>query len=200
MSTVVADVSMSLDGYITGPEPSTRSGLGRSGDALHQWAFAQDSPRDHQLLEESGARTDAAVMVRNTFDFVDGPNGWNDDIGYAYDHAPSSRSPIFVVTHQTPTSSRLEGFSFVTEGVRAAVEAAREAAGEDEAVIMGGASVIDQALTAGLVEVLRIHLSPALLGAGTRLFDLIEAPILLHQADALVTPHATHLTYRLQKD
>ncbi|GGE76481.1 dihydrofolate reductase family protein [Nesterenkonia cremea] len=155
MSTVVADVSMSLDGYITGPEPSTRSGLGRSGDALHQWAFAQDSPRDHQLLEESGARTDAAVMVRNTFDFVDGPNGWNDDIGYAYDHAPSSRSPIFVVTHQTPTSSRLEGFSFVTEGVRAAVEAARETAGDDETVIMGG---------------------------------------------ALVTQHATHLTYRLYED
>lgn len=77
MSTVVADVSMSLDGYITGPEPSTRSGLGRSGDALHQWVFAQDSPRDHQLLEEAGARTGAAVVGRNTFDFVDGPNGWN---------------------------------------------------------------------------------------------------------------------------
>lgn len=104
MSTVVADVSMSLDGYITGPEPSTRSGLGRSGDALHQWVFAQDSPRDHQLLEEAGARTGAAVMGRNTFDFVDGPNGWR---RRGCDHGRRSRHP----TCHPPDISTVRGLT-----------------------------------------------------------------------------------------
>src|SRR5690606_37693928 len=98
--------------------------------------------------------------------------GWNADIGYGYDQGPPELPPIFVVTHTVPENPR-NAFTFVTDGVAAAVKAAREAAGERDVIVQGGASVIDQALAGGLVDELRIHLSPVLMGAGTRLFDLV---------------------------
>ncbi|WP_150460188.1 dihydrofolate reductase family protein [Nesterenkonia ebinurensis] len=200
MSTVVADISMSLDGYVTGPEPDLEHGLGLGGEAIQQWVFnSQNSPEDRRFLESAGEGTGAVVMGRRTFDFIDGPNGWNDDVGYAYDHKPPSRPPIFVVTHEAPETPRLAGFTFMTAGLAAAVNAAQKVAGQSETVIMGGAEVIDQALSEGLVDTLRIHLSPVILGGGTRLFDLLDERILLTQGDVTVTPHATHLTYQLKE-
>lgn len=200
MSTVMADISMSLDGYVTGPEPGMDHGLGIGGEALHGWVFnSEDSLQDRQFLE-AAEHHGAVIMGRRTFDFVDGPNGWNDDVGYAFDHDLPARPPIFVVTTKAPETTRLAGFTFITEGVAAAVDAARAAAGDRETVIMGGAEVIDQALSAGLVDTLRIHLSPVVMGGGTRLFDLIDERLLLSQSDVVVTPHATHLTYRVKED
>ncbi|ROR72810.1 dihydrofolate reductase family protein [Bogoriella caseilytica] len=199
MSSVAADISMSLDGYVTGPEPDGERGLGIDGEALHGWVLnSEDSPPDRHFLEMA-EHHGAVIMGRRTFDFVDGPHGWNDDIGYAYDHDLPSRPPVFVVTHEAPETTRLAGFTFVTDGIAAAIEAARATAGERETVIMGGASVIDQALTAGLVDELRIHLSPVVMGNGTRLFDLIDERVLLNQHDVVVTDHATHLTYRTRE-
>lgn len=198
MSTVTADISMSLDGRITGPKPGIEHGLGIGGDALHGWVInSKDSPPDRRFLEKAEDQG-AVIMGRRTFDFVDGPNGWNDDVGYGFDHDLPSRPPIFVVTHQAPDRTRLAGFTFVTGGLTTAVNAARSAAGDRETVIMGGAEVIDQALAEGLVDALRIHLSPVVLGEGTRLFDLIGERFLLTQSDVVVTPHATHLTYRVK--
>lgn len=137
-------------------------------------------------------------MGRRTFDFVDGPNGWNDDIGYAFDHETPSQPPIFVLTHEVPEATRLTGFTFITEGIEAAVNAARSAASNREVVIMGGAEVIDRALTAGLVDVLRVHLSPVVMGNGTKLFDLVNERILLTQSEVVVTERATHLTYHVK--
>lgn len=200
MSTVIADISMSLDGYITGPEPGDDKGLGIGGEALHGWVLnSEDSPLDRKFLEVA-EHHGAVIMGRRTFDFVDGPHGWNDEIGYAFDHELPTRPPIFVVTHEAPETTRLTGFTFITDGIPAAVEAARATAGERKTVIMGGASVIDQALAAGLVDELRIHLSPVMMGSGTRLFDQIDERVLLNQRDVVVTDHATHLTYRLDRN
>lgn len=197
MSAVVADISMSLDGYVTGPHPDSESGLGRGGEAIQQWVFqSHSSPQDQQFLKSSAEATGAIIMGRRTFDFIDGPNGWDDQISYGYDQQTPSRPPAFVVTHQAPQQSRLtEGFTFITDGLEAAVTAARKAAGVREAVIMGGAEVIGRALTGGLVDQLRIHLSPVLMGSGARLFELVGERLPLTQADVVVTPHATHLTY-----
>lgn len=199
MSDVVADISMSLDGYVTGPAPDRERGLGRGGEAIQQWVFSsRDSPQDRAILEASAERPGAVIMGRNTFDFVDGPNGWNQEIGFGYDHQAPSRPPVVVVTHKAPERPRLTaGFTFVTDGIDAAVTAARDAAVGREVVIMGGASVTDQALAAGLVNRLRIHLSPVVMGSGTRLFELIDERLLLAQRDVVVTPNATHLTYEV---
>lgn len=199
--TVVADISMSLDGFVTGPDPGLEHGLGRGGEAIQQWVFAShDSPRDRAFLEAADQSTGAVVMGRRTFDFIDGPHGWNQEVSYSYDHPISSLPPIFVVTHEAPAHPRHRGFTYVTDGIEAAVVRAREAAGEREVVIMGGASVISQAISAGLVHRIRIHLSPVLMGSGTPLFDLVEETFHLIQDDVIITPNATHLTYTIDTE
>ncbi|GAA1188383.1 dihydrofolate reductase family protein [Nesterenkonia xinjiangensis] len=197
MSFVSADISMSLDGYVTGPHPSRESGLGAGGEAIQEWVFrSAESPEDRKVLEQGGERAGAVVMGRRTFDFVDGPNGWDDTINYAYDHDVPERPPVVVLTHSAPEETRhAEGFIFVTEGIDAAVSEARRLAGDREVVIMGGAEVIDTALVAGLVDRLRIHLSPVIMGSGTRLFDLVGAPLALRQAEVVASPLATHLSF-----
>ncbi|GAA3285266.1 dihydrofolate reductase family protein [Nesterenkonia halobia] len=200
MCTVSADISMSLDGYVTGPGPNSENGLGAGGEAIQQWVFrSKESPEDRKILERGGESAGAVIMGRRTFDFVDGPNGWDDTISYAYDHEVPQSPPVFVLTHSAPQKPRhTEGFTFVTDGVEAAVSAARDAAGGREVVIMGGAEVIDSALSAGLVDQLRIHLSPIIMGSGTRLFDLVDAPLPLRQADVVASPYATHLSFDMR--
>ncbi|HIY65989.1 MAG TPA: dihydrofolate reductase family protein [Candidatus Agrococcus pullicola] len=201
MTHVIADISMSLDGYVTGPDPGIERGLGRGGEAIQQWVFAsRDSPLDRAFLESAAETTGAVIMGRRTFDFVDGPDGWNEDVGYAYDEPATSTPPIFVITHHEPAQPRRsEGFTFVTGGIESAVGAARRAAGEKDVVIMGGAEVIARSLAAGLVERLRIHLSPVLMGSGTSLFGIIDDKIQLTQIDVVVTPNATHLSYSVEQ-
>lgn len=211
MSTVIADISMSLDGYVTGPAPDLEHGLGRGGEAIQQWAFdSHDSPRDRAFLESAEESTGAVLMGRRTFDFVDGPHGWTQEVSYSYDHPPASLPPMFVLTHEAPENPRhREGFTFVTDGIESAIAQAREAAlakGASDAaappvgrevVLMGGASVIAQAISAGLVDRIRIHLSPVLMGSGTRLFELVDETVQLVQDGVVVTPNATHLTYTI---
>lgn len=200
MSNVITDISMSLDGYVTGPAPDLEHGLGRGGEAIQQWVFASyDSPVDRAFLEQAEASTGAVIMGRRTFDFVDGPHGWNQDVSYAYDHPTTAMPPIFVVTHHVPAQTRLNsGFSFVTDGIESAISQASEAAGEKEVVIMGGGETISHAIAAGLVDQVRVHLSPVLMGTGTSLFELIDEPIQLTEVDAVVTDNATHLTYKVE--
>jgi dihydrofolate reductase len=134
------------------------------------------------------------------FDIVDGPHGWNDDIGYGYDQDQSAAPPCFVVTHEPPAHVRLASrFRFVTGGVAEAIDQARAAAGDKDVVVMGGANVVDQSLVARLVDELRIHLSPLTVGGGTRLFDLV-GPMTLVQRDVTESPRATHLTYEVVRD
>jgi len=146
-----------------------------------------------EQLRDDGRRGDGPGL----YDVVDGPDGWNDDVGYGHDQDQSAAPPCYVVTHEPPATVRLASrFRFVTEGVAAAIAEARAAAGDKDVVVMGGANVIDQSLAAGLVDELRIHLSPLLLGGGTRLFDLV-GPTTLVQREVTESPRATHLTYEV---
>jgi dihydrofolate reductase len=192
---IVADITMSLDGYVTGPEPGPGQGLGRGGKPIHAWAFDGSSEVDARVLREAVESTGAVVMGRRTFEVVDAPDGWSEDVGYGAGHAAAP--PVFVVTHRVPDSVRLTSrFSFVTDGLEAALECARGASGEKDVVVMGGGDVVRQSVSVGLVDELRIHLVPIILGAGTPLFDDGETRQLI-QHSVQVSPLATHLAYRL---
>ena len=198
MSKVIADISMSLDGYVTARGAGLEHGLGIGGEAIHAWVLEEPrSPVDEAVLAHSFERTGAVVMGRRLFDIVDGPNGWSEDIGYGHNQNQSAAPPCFVVTHEPPAQVRLASmFRFVTAGVAEAIDQARATAGDKDVVVMGGANVVDQCLTARLVDELRIHLSPLVLGDGTRLFDLV-GPMTLVQRDVTESPRATHLTYEV---
>ena len=201
MTRIIADISTSIDGFVTGPQPGPENGLGTGGDALHTWAFSDD-PDDRRVLREATAHSGAVILGRRLFDMVDGPDGWNDEIGYG---AREVGKPAFVVvTSSPPESVRLTDldWTFITTGLSDAVTAARaraEAAssdsGEDlDVVLMGGGATVGSALVAGLVDTLTLHLAPVVLGAGTPLFTGV-APRTLVQRSVTSTSTATHLTY-----
>jgi dihydrofolate reductase len=171
MTKVIADISMSLDGYVTARGADPEHGLGIGGEAIHAWVLEEPrSPVDEAVLARSFEQTGAVVTGRRLYDVVAGPHGWNDDVGYGHDQNQSAAPPCYVVTHEPPAKVRLASrFRFVTEGVAAAIDQARAAAGDKDVFVMGGANVIDQSLAARLVDELRIHLSPLVLGDGTRL-------------------------------
>jgi dihydrofolate reductase len=201
MTKVIADISMSLDGYVTAAGAGLEHGLGIGGEPIHAWVLEEPrSPVDEAVLARSFEQTGAVVMGRRLYDIVDGPNGWNDDVGYGHDQDQSAAPPCYVVTHEPPAQVRLASrFRFATKGVADAIGQARAAAGGKDVVVMGGANVIDQSLAARLVDELRIHLSPLVLGDGTRLFDLV-GPTTLVQREVTESPRATHLTYAVVRD
>jgi len=124
MTRIIADISVSLDGFVTGPDPGPENGLGIGGEALHTWAFSDD-PDDRRVLREATAHSGAVVLGRRLFDMVDGPDGWNDEIGYG---AREVGKPAFVVvTSSPPESLRLTDldWTFITTGLSDAVTAAR---------------------------------------------------------------------------
>ncbi len=128
MTKIVADISMSLDGFVTGPDPDLEHGLGRGGEPLHTWAVQSTADVDAEIVRETTEATGAVVMGRKLFDIVDGPHGWSDEMGYGAGLAGTP--PFFVVTHSIPQPVRLRlRFTFVTDGLEAAVNQAREAAG-----------------------------------------------------------------------
>ena len=200
MGKVIADISMSLGGYVTASGVDQEHGLGINGEGIHWWVLEEPrSPVDEAVLASSFEETGAVVMGRRLFDIVDGPNGWSEEVGYGHDQDQSVAPPCYVITHEPPAHVRLASrFRFVTEGVAAAVDQGRAAAGDKNVFIMGGANVIDQSLSAGLVDELRIHLSPLLVGGGTRLFTLV-GPTTLIQREVIESPRATHLTYEVVK-
>lgn len=194
---VIADISMSLDGFVTGPDPDEEHGLGVDGDPLHTWAIDSDHEVDAAQLRDGTEQSGAVIMGRRLFDIIDGPAGWNDDMGYGASEV--GKPPFFVVTHQAPDSVRLDlDFTFVTEGIESAVRQAVVAAGDRDVVVMGGADVIRQCVEQGLADQLRIHLAPVLLGGGTPLFAP-GAWRQLVQRQVVHSPHATHITYDVPK-
>ncbi|MET7732045.1 dihydrofolate reductase family protein [Streptomyces sp. NPDC005402] len=205
MTRIIADISVSLDGFVTGPDPGPDNGLGTGGEALHTWAFSDD-PDDRRILREGTARSGAVVLGRRLFDVVDGPKGWDDTTGYG---AGEVGKPAFVVvTSSPPESVRTTNldWTFVTTGLSDAVAAARERAeaassegGKDlDVILMGGGATVGSAVEAGLVDVLSLHLAPVMLGAGTPLFTG-GAPRTLVQRSVISTSTATHLTYDVSR-
>jgi len=184
MAKVEANISMSLDGFVTGPNQGRYPGLGEGGEVLHAWV---DEPGGKDLAIGGAG---SIVTSRKVYDLT---GGWGDDGFY--------QMPVFVVTHR-PHDVVVKGkttFTFVTEGIEYAIGQASAAAGGKLAHIMGGASIIQQALAAGLVDELMVHLAPVVLGSGTRLFDQLGGPIRLERAEVIESPYATHLRYRILK-
>jgi dihydrofolate reductase len=189
---IVAEITMSLDGFVTGPDPDLTHGLGRGAESMHDW-LASDHPADAEALAASMTGTGAVVMGRRLFDFVDGPEGWPDELGRPIEE--TGAPPIFVVTHEAPAATRLgPRFRFVTGGLDAALDQACAATGDEDVNVMGGGDVVRQCVASGRADELRIHLAPILLGAGTPLFPDVPRRRLT-QVAAVPSPHVTHLTY-----
>ncbi|MBI5087636.1 MAG: dihydrofolate reductase family protein [Actinobacteria bacterium] len=194
MTKVIADITMSLDGYVTGPGADIEHGLGDAPE-LHEWVSSQDAI-DSDILQQSTAASGAVVMGRRLFDTIDAPLGWSKDMGYGADQ--TGTPPFFVVTHSPPQSVRLERelgmqFTFVPH-LEGAIEQARAALDHGDVVIMGGGDVIGQALERGLVDELRIHLSPLVLGGGTPMFKPGTRQR-YRQREVRPSSNAIHITY-----
>jgi dihydrofolate reductase len=198
MAKVVAAITMSLDGYVTGPNDGPGNGLGDGGERLHYWVFGgpwsygqeptgEATGVDKEYLDEAMARGGAVVIGRNMYEAAEAWGGSN-PFGV----------PLFVVTHRPEDEPEEGGFTFVN-GLDDAIARAREAAGGKDVGIGGGADVIRQALQAGYAEELSISIAPVILGAGKRLFDGSEPTMNLEHAGLLQSPFATHLTYRVAR-
>ncbi|MCX5329162.1 dihydrofolate reductase family protein [Streptomyces sp. NBC_00140] len=202
--TVTADLAMSLDGYIAGPNVTLDNPGGDGAEPLFEWIHnlaswrerqgmsGGEENRDSELMREWFDATGAVVMGRMMYDT--GEEFWGDN--------PPFRTPVFVLTHRPRPTLVKEGgttFTFVSEGIHSALQQAKAAAGERNVDIAGGASTVRQYLDAGLVDELQLHVVPALLGDGMRLFGGLEAGRRLEVARVVDTPLATHLKYRFVK-
>jgi dihydrofolate reductase len=196
MTKVVAGITTSLDGYITGPNDGPGRGLGDGGERLHYWVFGgpwtyDQGPRgeptgaDKEVLDEATARVGAVVGGRNTYEAAQAWGG-NNPFGV----------PFFIVTHRPADAPAGAGFTFVN-GLDEAIARAREAAGDKDVSVMGGADVIRQALRAGYVEELSISIAPVILGGGKRLFDGFDQTVGLERVRLVQSPFVTHITYRV---
>jgi dihydrofolate reductase len=202
MGKVTTGLSMSLDGFIAGPNDGRERPLGEGGERLFAWYSSGDteyglpgtemvfrvSPQSAELLREAHTKMGAFVTGRRTFDIT---NGWGG--------SPPLGVPTFVLTHTVPQEWVYDGspFTFVTDGVESAVEQARAVAGEKD-VAVGAASIVQQCLKAGLLDEIHVDLVPVLLGGGVRLFDhLGTGPIELERTEVVEAPDVTHLTFRV---
>jgi dihydrofolate reductase len=214
MGKVYVDISMSLDGFVAGPNPSLEDPLGEGGERLHEWVVPLKSWRerhglsggesgpDSDLVEESIRNTAATVMGRRMFSGGAGP--WEDDPNADawWGDEPPFRHPVFVLTHHAREPQTKQGgttFTFVTDGIESALAQARAAAGDQDVAIAGGANAIQQFLSARLVDELHIHVAPVLLGGGVRLFDDAPADLEVQIERVVSSPRATHLMYRVVK-
>ncbi|MDF2702946.1 MAG: dihydrofolate reductase [Rubrobacteraceae bacterium] len=205
MGKVSVGLSMSLDGFIAGPNDGPDSPLGDGGERLFAWYSAGDtdyempgtemvfriSPQSAELLREVDRTMGAFVTGRRTFDIA---NGWGG--------RPPLGVPTFVVTHTVPQEWVYEGspFTFVTEGVEDAVEQARAVAGEKD-VAVGAASIAQQCIRAGLLDEVHINLVPVLLGGGVRLFEHLGiTPIELESTRVVEAPGVTHLGFKVLRE
>jgi dihydrofolate reductase len=189
MARVICDMSTSLDGYVTGPNDSREHPFGDGAEMLHDWIFDAATNEDRAILQDMLDNVGAIVMGRTSFDKNEGDGGWGDS-------GPVGDIPCFVVTHHMPTRAYPPIYTFVADGVASAIEQAKHAAG-DKVVGLHGATVMQQALPLGLVDEIRVHVIPVLLGGGTPLFATLDAAISLERTHALVTPAATHLGFRV---
>jgi dihydrofolate reductase len=189
MTRVICDMSMSLDGYVTGQNDSRENPFGDGAEMLHDWIFDAATDEDRAVLQDMRDSVGAIVMGRTSFDKNEGDGGWDDG-------GPLGSTPCFVVTHHAPERSHPSIYTFVTDGVATAIEQAKQTAG-DRKVSLFGATVMQQALPLGLVDEIRVHVIPVLLGGGTPLFAALDSTISLERTQVVATPAATHLGFRV---
>ena len=213
MSKVRFHISVSVDGFVAGPDQTETNPLGVRGEELHEWVVGLEAwRRPHGLeggavnastavVEEAQANVGATVMGRNMFG--GGPGPWSQDPPWRgwWGDDPPFHTPVFVLTHHPRDPLEMEGgttFFFVTEGIEAALEQAGRAAGDRDVAIGGGANVIQQGLAAGLVDEFELHVVPVLLGDGERLLENV-GDLKLRQLRAIDAPGVTHIAYRVVK-
>jgi dihydrofolate reductase len=212
MSVVFASLSMSLDGYIAGPNPSLKDPLGVGGMQLHQWAFKLNSwqevhgkgsgetgPED-DLAKQTISRTGAHIMGRKMYSGGSGPWESDPNAGGWWGDTPPFHASVFVLTSHAREPLPMDGgttFTFVTDGVESALAQAKAAAGDKDVAIAGGANAVQQFIKAGLLDELNIQLIPVLLGGGTRLLDNLD-PSEWEKVSVADFPLATHLKYRIK--
>jgi dihydrofolate reductase len=191
VGTIIFDTSMSLDGFMAGAGVRPEEPLGEGGGRLHDWAMGGDE-RGSELLGRARQGLGAVIAGRRTYDLsvpwwrADGPTG-------------PARRPVFVLTHSPPAEAPEDGvYTFVTDGLEGALRRALAAAGDGDVCVMGGASVGQQFIRAGLVDEIQVHLVPVILGDGIRMFEHLGAvPLELETAEVEPSTAATHLRYRV---
>ncbi len=214
MASLRLNITMSLDGYVAGPRQSVAHPLGEGGHALHGWAFAVRSFRelhgmeggttgpDDAIVKESLQNIGATIMGRHLFGGGDGP--WEDNPWRGWwGENPPFHTPVFVLTHRPRSSLEMRGgttFHFVTEGIDAALERAKDAAGGKDVALGGGADVAQQYLKARLIDELEVHVVPVLLGSGSRLFENTDGlQTELECVRVVGSPLVGHYKYRLKR-
>jgi dihydrofolate reductase len=211
MSAVTCHISISLDGFVAGPNQSLTNPLGEGGMRLHEWAFATESWReqhgrrggersaDADVVDEVTRGVGAYIMGRRMFGGGEGP--WDESWRGWWGEDPPYHVPVFVLTHHPREPLEMQGgttFNFVTDGIESALEQARAAAGDRDVAIAGGASAVQQYLAAGALDELYLHIVPIVLGAGERLLENVGDPT-LEPVSVVASPAVTHVKYRVAR-
>jgi dihydrofolate reductase len=208
------DISVSLDGFIAGPNQTLDEPLGRGGDELHEWGYSTRAFReahgreggednvDSDVIVESIGKAGATIMGRRMFSGGEGPWETDPNADAWWGDDPPFHHPVFVLTHHPREPVAKQGgttFTFVTDGIQSALEQARAAAGDKDVAIGGGANVVQQYLKAGLLDEIQIHVAPILLGDGVRLFEDHLGPdgCRVECTRVVESPAAIHLRYRV---
>lgn len=196
MNSVTCDLTMSLDGYIAGPNQSMSEPLGEGGEDLHRWMF--EEPEANAAAIGSILQAGAFIMGRNMY-AGPGPGPWTEDWRGWWGDEPPYHAPVFVLTHHPRPPLKMQGgttFNFVSDGIGSALALAREAAAGKDVAVAGGAKTVQQYLSAGLIDELRLHTSPLILGGGERLLDGV-GNLKLEPLDVSGTRLVTHVRYRV---
>jgi dihydrofolate reductase len=197
MPKVISDIAISLDGFASGPNQSLEKPFG-DGDlqaALRSWML--DEPEANAAAVEGLTAAGAFVMGRNMFG--PGRGAWDSEWKGWWGDEPPYHAPVFVLTHHPREPLEMQGgttFTFVTDGIESALAQAREAAGDADVAIAGGAATVNQYLAAGAIDELRLHVVPIVLGAGERLFDGV-GDLTLEPLEVNGNHLVTHMSYRV---
>jgi dihydrofolate reductase len=209
MSQVRSHISISLDGYVAGPNQTLENPLGEGGEGLHDWVVATESWRsqhgkeggernaDSDVVAEDSGNIGAQIMGRGMFGGGDGP--WEESWRGWWGDEPPFHVPVYVLTHHPRESLEMQGgttYHFVTDGIESALEQARAGAGDKDILLAGGANAIQQYLAAGLLDELYLHIVPLLLGGGERLLENVGDPK-LEPVKVVASPAVTHVKYRV---
>jgi dihydrofolate reductase len=190
MGKVFLEITMSLDGFVAGPDITLQDPMGKEGPQLHDWMFGAKTDADNTLITELINNTGAVILGNYTYTTA---------IIDAWGNASPFASPAFVVCTKAP-SATVQGFTYITDGLRSALDKAKAAAGAKDVWIMGGAYTAQQFLQAGLIDELHIHIAPVLLARGRRLFEYFgPQPINLKKIKTIDTPGAVHIRFQVIK-
>lgn len=195
MSKVTCDIGMSVDGFVAGPDQSLQDPLGKGAEELHRWMF--ERPEENADAIAGILEAGAYIMGRNMF--ASGRGEWDLNWRCWWGEEPPYQAPVFVLTHYPRPPLTMQGgtvFNFVTDGIHSAMTQARDAAGDKDVAIAGGAATVQQFLAAGLLDELRLHIAPVVLGAGERLFERV-GDVKLEQLDVSGSELVTHVRYRV---